>query len=656
MESEEGVGALAAGTDSARGDGLRSRLEVFARLRSAHRALPAAAMLIDAWDAREDEAHELRVALEHLSEAEGTSEPAEDAFEDIDRRLVAMEVALLDHFDGLGFASLRAAIPRAIASHRHEVISLLEVALDDQQGLARRLPEVEYLITMLSTEELDGQRSIVRDPVSLTQRLSTFEVEGLSAEAAEAVAIDLYQVASLDTDGDDPSQVLMETRARKEAIGIGCLHPTILRAVVTYNARMFNWVESAATAARESDAFLQDLLPGSAEREENIWVESSSDLESLEERLREPSSVFDGGALDAVMESLRQRLLGGEAGGDAAGRLALVIDLSRLDAIEREALLSEARSDQERLLALTAVVGLLIRDLGAVQSGLEELGLSEPDLKVAWASELNDRLARRIADLVASGEDYELATILSGLKTKHLLVPMSEIRAKRRGQGTYDVIGEDDAAAEMRRVSQEALEDTESKRFLRRGYAGYSDRRGEWGFWPKEGKRLAYTTAAMPLVLLLGLLTANSVVSERTTVGTLEYDDLADVSVFIASAYRSDQGNGKLLVGQVHPGFLRLSLDGKIEQAEEMRTRLTDLGIEQAMVYDRTGLLHVHIANDFIRRPRKKQSREVQASIDSLSEESRKPFESGYAWRSGGAPKDGDGESTMENGAEGDAR
>jgi hypothetical protein len=283
------------------------------------------------------------------------------------------------------------------------------------------------------------------------------------------------------------------------------------------------------------------------------------------------------------------------------------------------------------------------------------MGLSEFELKVAWASELNDRMAREIADLVATGEDYELATILSGLKTKHLLAPMSEIRAERRGSGSHDAVGEDAAAAEMRRVSQEALEDTESNRFRRRGYAGYSSRRGEWNVWPK-GRRLVYATAAMPLVLLLGLLTTNSVVSERTTVGTLEYEDLADISVFIASAYRSDHGNGKLLVGQVHPSFMRLSLDGKIEQAKEMRTRLTNLGIEQAMVYDKTGLLHVHIADDFIRRPRKAEARKAQVPIDSLSEENRKRFESGYAWRSGRGSKDGDAESGDEVGSGDDAR
>ncbi|MBJ22666.1 MAG: hypothetical protein GY910_12730 [bacterium] len=76
-----------------------------------------------------------------------------------------MEEELLKQFDALDFVALRAGIPRSVATHRHEGVALLVTLLGARAALLGRLPRVEYLITMLSTEEADHRRNIVTTPL-----------------------------------------------------------------------------------------------------------------------------------------------------------------------------------------------------------------------------------------------------------------------------------------------------------------------------------------------------------------------------------------------------------------------------------------------------------------------------------------------------------
>ncbi len=210
---------------------------------------------------------------------------------------------------------------------------------------------------------------------------------------------------------------------------------------------------------------------------------------------------------------------------------------------------------------------MLVRDLGAVQSQLAKLGISELELSSAWVSELNERLGRSVSEKLTTANDYELASILSGIKTKHLLAPMSALNAEKKRLAAMHRVGEDDAADEMRLISREALAEAESGTTVLRGAAAtYQSLHNQWVMWPR-GRRLALVAAALPLLILFGFISTNFIGTEESTVESYDYNDLSGVSPFIFSPYRSEHGKGGLLIGKIHPGFLRLSLDGQIEEA-----------------------------------------------------------------------------------------
>ena len=633
--------AAGAPAETRGGAPLRQLMTRFARIRSANRALPAAGADLHNADEREEMAHALRAELKELAESEAGSPGAADQSSSvrisIEERLSEMEGDLLRRFDELNFVSLRATIPRAVEAHRNEVIALLEALLEHRKGLLRRLPHVEYLITMLSTEEVEGRRNIAHDPASLTPRLTHFECDELDAATADSIAIELYQVASLDADHENPIEILRSVRERKESIGLGCLCPNVLRAVVTYNARMFNCVESVVQAGRESDDSLEALLAEAADSVSDAAALDAATAESADDDWTdlhanvETTSVFDSTAIDSVVSAMRRRIRGVPIGSCSSERAALVLDLGHLDAIEREAILAGEPTDDQDLLARTAIVGLLVRDFGAVRSQLAELGFSELELSTTWVLELHDLLGRVVAGKVASGEDYELASILSGIKAKHLLAPMAALNADKRRRAGIEAVGEDAAAAEMRKVSEEALEDQRTGGALRRAtqFKGLYE---PWSVWP-TGRRMVAIAALLPLLLLSGFATTNMLDVKENTIVEMDTIDLADMSPYVASAYRSRHGMGGLIIGKLHPAFLRLSFEGRLETAKEMEPRFADMRATDVMLYDQSGVLQVHYKDGIFRRPHKAPLRKRVETVEAGERESDKRLKSGYAWR-----------------------
>jgi hypothetical protein len=617
MSSESGVDSNGEATGVGRDRiSLRRRMERFARLRSAQRALPTAAVDLQESEDREDRANFLRLDLKRLAEAEGTSQELtsqlSEAQDVLDAKLDEMEGEVRTQFDLVEFASLRATIPRSVETHRHEVLALLETLLEDRDRLLDRLPKVEYLITMLSTEEVEQRRNIVHDPVALTPLLTNFEEGDMDPVEADSIAAELYQVASLDADRENPLTILRSVRSRKESIGLGCLSPMVLRAVVTYNARMFNCVESVRDTSRASDEILEELLgissgpeiesergnyAGGLDESDEIWANIGG--------AEKPTSVFDSQPLASVMDALCRRQRGVPIGSCASERVALVLDISSLDPIELVALMAEERDDLQELLARTTVVGLVLRDLGAVQVHLVELGLPESDLTSSWVQELNSLLGQKIAERIKDADQYELTSTLSGIKAKYLLAPMSALNAAKGRAVAGDVVGADDAAEEMRQVSREALLDsaTGATSSVREASGGIPQAAEPSTSRWRNRQRMTLIAAAVPLFVMLGLMTSNFILAEKPTVETITVNGLGKLSPFISSAYRSEHGKGNLLIGRVDKQFAGLSKTERYAETEEMRARCQELGIRDAMIYDESGRLKIHIASNRIRLP-----------------------------------------------------
>jgi hypothetical protein len=614
------VGANQVGRNHA---GLRKRMALFARLRSASRALPAATREIAAAEREELRASRLRETLSELAAREAPAKSlAADLnarLGDIDLELGEMQGAVLTRFDDIPFVSLRAAIPRSVETHRREVVALLEVLLAERETLVDRLPRVEYLITMLSTEESEGRRNIVHDPVTLTPVLEKFADDSLATAEADAIAMELYQAAALDSDSENFHEILRSLRARKQNIGLGCLCPAVLRAVVTYNARMFNSVESMAEASRTSDAMLDQELEkleetidslDDCEADEFVAVDevvAAADAEDGEpeaaddlEDGRDFSSVFESESLDSIIEALRIRAQGGQVGRRGPHeRIAVVLDHGSLEAVESAAILSETPDATQRLVALTTVVGLMLRDPGPLKEFLEALEIPWKALSDDWVRELNDSFGRLISKMLADPKSYDLTSQLSGIKTKHLLKPFRALNAGQRSS-VSEGFGGGDASAEMARIARDAANDHSSARVVMRS----AQTNGTGIGFALAGSRLKVIAAAALVTIAIGLTLSNVIDIMPSEVRTVKEGALRITSPHLKSAYRNGKGRGGLMIGRVDALFVDLPIDEKIEAAEEMVENFEIQGIREAMFYDARGTMHVHYMNGKLNRPR----------------------------------------------------
>ena len=602
--------------------GLRKRMALFARLRSANRALPAAASDMATAEEVERRAAALRERLAELAAKEG---PAKDlanllnsAMGDLDSEISSMQIDLLGRFDGIPFVSLRASIPRSVETHRREVIALLEVLLGDDRDLLERLPRVEYLITMLSTEEVDGRRNIIHDPTKLTPKLENFAVDSLDSQEADAVAMELYQSATLDSEAENFHEVLRSLRSRKQSIGIGCLCPAVLRAVITYNARMFNSVASLAEASRASDSLLDDELMTFDDSsldllkvgDDGDFVEDMTPVEAgsetgAEEKSHEDveaESVFTSVSLGLVVDALRTRLSGGKIGRRGPGEgIAIVLDQSSLESIEREAIAAVAPTQEQNLIARTAVVGLMLLDMGPIEGFLEELAVDQAVLSDAWVRELNESFGRLISTRLADPKAYEQTSRLSGIKSKHLFKPFNALNASNRA-AQFDAAGSDDASAEMRKVARAAAAATGS---TKKGAARGEPSGAGISLGMSLGTNKVRVIAAAALcAIAVGLTIVNVIGISPAEIKTVQGAALVDSSPYLKSAYRNKKGRGELLIGRVDSQWAAMPIDAKIEAAETMVENFDIQGIRQAMLYNSRGILEVHFAEGQIHRPR----------------------------------------------------
>jgi hypothetical protein len=593
----------------------------FARLRSAERAMPTAAIRMANAEAQESRASSLRATLSELASKEAPpkvlAQELNSRLGELDQQLDDLKGVLLERFDSIPFVELRATIPRSVESHRNEALALLDVLMSDRDGLPERLPRVEYLITMLATEEDEGRRNIVHDPVTLTPGLENFPVDSLKSADAEAIAMELYQAAELDGDSEYFHEILRALRVRKHDIGLGCLSPVVLRAVVTYNARMFNSVESLAEASRASDSMLdeefsvlEETLDAMGDSEAGEFVEEEKaeeqvvDKEIAEELKCEsvPVSVFECEGLDSIIEAVRIRVNGGVVGRRGPGeRVAVILDQGSLESLESEAILAESPTSQQDIVARTTIVGLMLRDLGPLQGPLEKLGIAHDQLIDAWVRELNESFGQMLTEMLADPKAYEMTSRLSGIKTKHLLKPFKALNAATRGSVT-DGFGSDEGSAEMRKIVREAAGAPASTLRTSHSVRSFGNAAGP-GVGLSGARKRGIAAAALVTVAVL-LVLSNVVGLVPSDVKTLTSGSLRVTSAHLQSAYRNEKGRGGLMVGRVDSLFVELPIEEKIEAAEEMVENFEIQGIREAMLYDSRGVMQVHYAAGQLHRPR----------------------------------------------------
>jgi hypothetical protein len=380
---------------------------------------------------------------------------------------------------------------------------------------------------------------------------------------------------------------------------------------------MFNSVESLAEASRASDLVLDEELSileetidslGDLDADEFVQEEEAKE-EVVEEEIGQetagesaPTSVFECEALDSITEAVRIRLQGGMVGRRGPGeRIAVILDQGSLESLESEAILAESPTSQQEIVARTTIVGLMLRDLGPLQDPLEKLGITHDQLCDSWVRELNESFGQLLTEMLADPRAYEMTSRLSGIKTKHLLKPFKALNTATRGS-VPDGFGSDEASTEMRKAARAAAGVPAAAPGGSRALRS-ADQTAGFGVGLGGTRKKAIAAAAL-VTIALGLVLSNVIGLMPSDVKTLSSGSLRDTSSYLQSAYRNEKGRGGLMIGRVDSLFAELSIEGKIEAAEEMVESFEIQGIREAMLYDARGMMQVHYAAGQLHRPR----------------------------------------------------
>ncbi|MGH0033688.1 MAG: hypothetical protein ACQGVK_01530 [Myxococcota bacterium] len=544
-------------------EAIRQRIRLFASLQAAHRALAREAHPSALGPLRR-EARNLLVRLQKLSgladedEASDGSPEHDAELASVDRILEAQTSRTLTILDSIEFSQLRAIAPGLVQKHPEELKGLVDVLLEGDLNDDKSLRTLEYLITLLSTDESQGRRQVVRDPAAITERLRertrawSPDTDVLVAERALENAVD--KIAQ----GADLGEVRDRVRLYKEGLGRDLLHPPVLSAMVRYNAAMSNQIAAELEGIRS----LEDLAAGLYDESAPEGSEADDDPGRVgEQLLRSP-------AYSEVVAAFGARLRGDSAGPGPASRIVGRLDLEDFDLEDLEAFDTAEESDHGWLIRATVTQGALLRSLEQVSDGLRELDLDPVTLAGAGSDHLRDAMdtlaRKRFAD-----SNYGEAFRLSELKRRNL-------GAKRSTEP------EPESERERERVGAAA-----------ESGAGSAARWGiDLGMLPGQAIWVAFAVVAILGLFLLsapsGRIGAQSTVPEAA---------VRSVSPFLDSGSVLDLGgHRRRFVGQLGPTWAFLGTPERREVARAIGEHYLAEGIPEVVLMDGPG----HMAAEFI--------------------------------------------------------
>ena len=596
---------------------IKLRIHRFAQLRSVHRVLAPSIIALQEAD-QAQLGRTLREALGRLSvQAKDLTELTDgDRFlftsglDGIDRELDGLGTYLLECASGVGPAQMRSTVPRIVEQHPGEVLALLDLLIADGDALEGRLATIEYLITLLSTSERDGRRSICHDPAMLTDDLRALTAEiGARAEVDTAsFELDLFQASSLNPADASTGELAREMRRRKQELGIDCLIPSTLRAIVTYNTRMFNRMHDDLEALRQSDEDLGGFGIEVGDCDSAIDADLGVDdwVEELGEDVDQSVPLEEAEGFALVGEALKRRLGGHTIGSCASERIALALDVESLEDEEREALAAgiEGAGD-EALFARTVLIGLLQKDLAAFEGDLATLSIDPAALQTNWAAQLDELVKKRVSELLAKNA-YDEACRLSEARTRHLYAPVSTLRRSMprtaaRGQASDRIAPVRETAGDGTGAALGRIGVLTGRRIAREEPPTRKPQRSPSRKRP-VGRILLVAMAASALAYF----SLNNGWTKQEVPELHELDDaeLSTASRYVLSAYRDDHGEGGRLVGRLDPDWLELELADRVESAEALARQLSAEGVRDLILYDENHALQVHFVAGQLRVPR----------------------------------------------------
>jgi len=524
---------------------VRRRAERFASLRAAQRALSRAVHPRELAEANQ-QARELVIQLQELSGRVQASSGAIDreAFVHIDGLLDQASQRLLGILDRIDIAALRSSVPPLLAEHPEDVRGLVDVLAEGELANDDDLRKLEYLVTMLCSEDRDGRRVLVREPadVSARLRLTARELGGPEESANERERRLGDAIAQLLRGSADVGAVRDEMREFKETMGRGLLHPRVLAAAIAYNVAMANQVSGLVDGSRSIDRLAEELLTGTE-------TDAASATAGTPAEARDP---VGSPGFEALVQAFRGRITGGEGGSLEARRVVDSCALDRLLPVEVEAFELGEEGQLARLTRSAVVVGLVCRNPEDVDAPLRSLGL-DPDLLASDGVASITREMTALARKLFADSEYDAAFHVSEVKTRNL----SRLASPGPGAGRLQ------GAAPRPQPRTESAHSTAAP---------------GWGISLRQ---------ALLGMLAVGILLAAFLWLPSGWSGAIySQEDLAAISPFLESGYRAEQAGQPVFVGRLHPSWDYLGTPERQEVAGAIGQRFQAEGVSGVALSD----------------------------------------------------------------------
>lgn len=426
---------------------IRERIQLFSLLRAAQRALTRCMHPARLSPIRE-QGRQLLIQLqalgsvEEIEESEAEAAAAASELAQVDALLDGQLRQTLEIADGLEFAHLRATGSRLCAQHPDEVRALIDILLKDDLGREKPVRLLEYLITMLSTEEWNGRRTVVQEPGELTPGLR--ERARTSKEAVDSTAAEklLGEAISSLTRGDDHRDLRDEIRSYKRTLGADILHPRILSRAIAYNVAMWNHIAARIDSAMAIDQLADDLLV------DLRGEERATEAQSAPVALATPADVLGSRGFTRLVAGFKARVAGIEVEDPIVRRAVAALDLHGLVPREIEALEAEEDDPIDQLICSAVVLARAIRGQAEVRDALEALSVEPVLLETEGLDALSREMAATASKLFSDSR-YNEAFEVSEVKTRNLAA-LAAARARAIARVSEDV-SDDDTAAPRRR-------------------------------------------------------------------------------------------------------------------------------------------------------------------------------------------------------------
>ena len=231
------------------GSDLLERERRLGELRAASQAL-APALAANESQLLDGFARDLQERLQALADPLLGAERLRDELAPLDADLGRYAAVLRARLDRIPLALGRGWLGGIAQSRRDAAMALLELLLEDEKRLAARVAVLLDLVMLLCSEERDGRRRVVRDPATLTPRLRSW-----AERSAAAATLDLSRAeqafvqAARGCERGIPEAGVQAMEGYKAELGLAILAPSVLRAVVFYQATVWSRAAAAPDAA-----------------------------------------------------------------------------------------------------------------------------------------------------------------------------------------------------------------------------------------------------------------------------------------------------------------------------------------------------------------------------------------------------------------------